>query len=104
MKSKKLISLFLFLLLGVQTLPLQQIAAWLSSGQLKEEIAHNANPVKAKTGLDELDPAFDLHTLQDHLNILQRSVPVKNAGDERLIVRHAEDILTPPPNSGLFQL
>ena len=32
MKTKKLISLFLFLVLSIQVLPLQQIAAWLSSG------------------------------------------------------------------------
>jgi len=102
MKSKKLISLFLFLVLCIQTIPLQQIAAWLSSGQLTEEIAHSVNPVKAKSGLDEIHPLFTLHTFNSGIHSLLVSEQIKHHSDETLFLRHADDILTPPPNNSFF--
>ena len=93
MKAKKLISFFLFLVLSIQTLPLKQITAWLTSGQLTEEIAHNPNPVKAKSGLDEVHPAFTIHAFHDGLHSLLVSALIKHHRDEALFIRHAEIFL-----------
>ena len=54
MKTEKIIAFFLTLVLSIQMLPLQQIAAWLSSGQATEEMAHAEKPVKPYSGLDEI--------------------------------------------------
>ncbi len=51
MKFKKLIPLILILVLSIQFLfsPLQRIAAWLSSGQVTEELADGLDTVKSKS-------------------------------------------------------
>ena len=49
LKSKKIISLFLCLVLGIQVLPFRQIAAWLSANQFSEEIPSEIGVVKAKS-------------------------------------------------------
>jgi hypothetical protein len=98
MKSKKLISLFLFLVLGIQVLPLQKIAAWLGSGQVTEEIVHNINPVKAETESDDVDPSHTFYTTGPDIHSILASSPVNYHRDETLYVRHADDILIPPPN------
>lgn len=98
MKSKKLISLFFFLILGVQVLPLQRIAVWLSSGQLTEEMAHGVSPVKAKSLMDEIDPACTVQSFHAGIHSLLLATLEKHHRDETLLIRHADDILTPPPN------
>ncbi len=98
MKSKQLIAFFLLLVLSIQILPLQRIAAWLSSGQATEEISHNINPVKAKPGLhDEQDP-FIVHTYNAGIDPLSDSDKLSHNRDELLFIRDADDIITPPPN------
>jgi hypothetical protein len=104
MKSEKLISLFLFLVLSIQVLPLQRIAAWLSSGQINEEIAHSPNSIKGKSALDEADhsllfPSFHSGTQSPLLLSMEKS-----HRDVALFTRHADEILTPPPNESLFPL
>jgi len=58
MKVKKLIPLFLILVLSIQFLPLQRIAAWLSSGQVIEEIVHGFDSSKSKSPSCEKDPLY----------------------------------------------
>lgn len=104
MKSKKLISLFLFLVLSIQVLPLQRIAAWLSSGQINEEIAHSPNPIKGKSALDEADHSFLPAFFHSHTQSPLLSCMEKHHRDVAIFTRHADEILTPPPNASLFTL
>jgi hypothetical protein len=98
MKSKKLISLLFVLVLSIQVLPLQQIAKWLSSGQLTEEIAHGINSVKAKSTNDEVHPPFEFHAYGAGIHSLFTADLSNHLLAEDLYVRHADDILSPPPN------
>ena len=98
MKTKKLISIFLFLVLSIQVLPLQQIAAWLSSNAVTEEIAHSVNPVKSNSAPDEVHPLVALHANNSGIHSMLATLLVKHYSAEALYIRYADDILTPPPN------
>jgi hypothetical protein len=98
MKFKKLIPLFLVLVLSIQFLPLQRIAAWLSSGQVTEEIAHGLDPAKSKSSSYEKDPALLLQFFNTGGQVLLTSILNKFHSDETLLIRDADEILTPPPN------
>jgi len=99
MTKRKFITIFVLLTMAIQVLPMQQIAAWLSSGQVNEEISTCANPVKSKPVSDDAHPPYHFSTrtggLADDLmsgqSVLHR--------DEALIRRHADEILSPPPNA-----
>jgi hypothetical protein len=97
MKTKRGISLFLILVMSIQIIPMQQIAAWLSSGQVTEEIAHCINPVKGKSGSCEKDPIV-MHAYGSVIHSLLATSLVKHNIDEAIYLRYADDILTPPPN------
>ena len=99
MRYTKLISFFLFLVLSVQVLPLQQIAAWLSSGQVTEEIAHDVNPVKSKSVNDDEYSSFTLiHQGNFHFQSANFLANLNYCRDEAVYIRYADDILSPPPN------
>jgi hypothetical protein len=96
--SKKSISVLLFLIMFIQVLPLQQIAAWLFKNQVTEELAHNINPVKVKSGTDDAHPPFSSNEFNTRI---LRAINMSSYGllhDEELFTRHADDIPTPPPN------
>jgi hypothetical protein len=97
MKSKKLISVFLMLVFSIQLLPLRQIASWLQTSQMTEELVHGST-AKANPGLDEVHKHFlaGQHLLDSRLFISSFESIEHQA--EALTVRHADDILTPPPN------
>ncbi len=98
MKTEKIIALFLTLVLSIQMLPLQKIAAWLGSGQVTEEIAHAGKPAKPYAGLDEIKhPGLTLH--DDYIFRGRFTLAVaRYLQDEALFNRYQDDILTPPPN------
>jgi hypothetical protein len=98
MKFKKLIPLFLILVVSIQFLPLQRIATWLSSGQVTEEIAHGLDTAKSKSLPYEKDPALLLQFFNTGSQTLLMSVLNKFHSDETLLIRDADEILTPPPN------
>jgi hypothetical protein len=98
MKVKKVIAVFLFLVLSVQVLPLKQIAAWLTSGQVTEEIAHVAKPVKSNQLAEEIHHPYLLGSSFSFGHSLMISLQSRIHRDETLILRHTDDILTPPPN------
>ncbi len=98
MKFKKLIPLFFILVLSIQFLPLQRIAAWLSSGQMTEEITHCLDAEKSKSFPCEKDPALLLQSCNSGNLALFTVTPNKFHNDETLLIRHADEILTPPPN------
>jgi hypothetical protein len=98
MKFRKLIPLFLVLVLSIQFLPLQRIAAWLSSGQVTEELAHGLDSAKSKSLPGEKDPALLLQIFNTDGQALLMSILNKFHSDETLLIRDADEILTPPPN------
>jgi len=98
MKFKKLIPIFLVLVLSIQYLPLRRIAAWLSSGQVTEEITHDMDAAKSKSTPFEKDPALLLQFFNTGGQALLKSIPKKFHSDETLLIRDADEILTPPPN------
>jgi len=98
MKFKKLIPLFLVLVLSIQFLPIQRIAAWLSSGQVTEELAHGLDNSNSKSLPHEKDPAILLSFLNTSGQTLLTTLLNKFHSDETLLIRDADDILTPPPN------
>jgi hypothetical protein len=97
MKSKKIISLFLFLVLSVQVLPLRQIAAWLSANQFSEELTIETGTVKGKSTVLEINSDF-LNFFAPDLNANPGLVQLNHYHKESLILRHPDDVLTPPPN------
>ncbi len=98
MKFKKLIPLFLILVLSIQFLPLQRIAAWLSSGQVTEELAHGLDSAKSKSLPDGKDPALLLQFFNMGSQALFTSALHTFHSNETLKIRDADEILTPPPN------
>ncbi|HEX3080994.1 MAG TPA: hypothetical protein VHQ04_11045 [Puia sp.] len=98
MKVKQLTPLFLTLVLSIQFLPLQRIAAWLSSGQITEEIVHGPDLSKSKSGSCEKDPTLLLQFFHAGGPAPLMAVLTKFHSDETLFIRHADEILTPPPN------
>jgi len=98
MKFKKLIPFFLILVLSIQFLPLQRIAAWFSSGQVTEEITHGLDTAKSKSLPGEKDPALLLQSFNAGNLALLASILNKYHSDETLLIRDADEILSPPPN------
>ena len=98
MKLKKLIPFFLILVLSIQFLPLQRIAAWLSSGQVTEEIIHGLDTGKSKANPEEKDPVLLIQFFNTVDRILPATILSKLHTDETLFIRDADEILTPPPN------
>jgi hypothetical protein len=98
MKIKKGISIFLFLVLSFQVLPMQQIAAWLFSNPVTEELAHSMETGKGKTGSDESQSFNMFHEYHENINTAESGSLRNHLRDEALYLRHADDILSPPPN------
>lgn len=98
MMFKKLIPLFLILVLSIQFLPLQRIAAWLSSGQITEEIVHGLNGSKAKSLPFDIDPALPVQSFHSYNHSLVSYIIKKYHHDEILLKRDADEIFIPPPN------
>jgi len=98
MKGKKVISVFLMLVMTTQVIPLKQIASWLFSSQLAEELVHAKGGAKSNTGLDEIHKHFtaagEVFTFK---SLIIGSGAVQQDA-EMLIARHSDDIPTPPPN------
>ncbi len=97
MKQNKVIAIFLLMVLCIQLLPLRQTIAWLLRNQVTEEIVH-ADDGKGSRFADELHKLF-----LPALYPLSVKMPVSTyvsslIRSEALIARHADDILTPPPN------
>jgi len=96
--AKKIISVFLLLVLSVQLLPLKQTVAWLLGGQATEELVHTEDGKAGRSGDDinkDFLPVYHPTLIQSIL--ISSHVPVPHQC-EGLEGRHADDILTPPPN------
>jgi hypothetical protein len=96
LKIRKIIAVFLLLVLSAQLLPMKQTIVWLLGGQATEELAHAENP--GRTG-DDWQKDFlpvSLPTLEYYSHI--PTTPLHPIHFATLPLRHADDILTPPPN------
>jgi hypothetical protein len=101
LKIRKLISVFLLLVLSVQLVPLKQTIAWLLGNTITEEVVHTDDDTHG-SGCS----GNDLHkhflpvcspTLVSSMFRL-RFILVNPGHMEDLPGRHADDIPTPPPN------
>jgi hypothetical protein len=101
LKIRKVISVFLLLVLSVQLLPLKQTIAWLLGNTMTEELVHTH-----QDGKDGCRHGNDLHkhflpvyspTLFSAMNRLRFTLSVPGHMED-LPGRHADDIPTPPPN------
>lgn len=98
LKIRKVISVFLLLVLSVQLLPLKQTMSWLLGGQATEELAHADDSKPGRTG-DDWQKNFlpvSIPTLDHYSHI--PVIPLHPAHPSTLPLRHADDIPTPPPN------
>ena len=99
MNYNKLVSFFLILVLSIQLLPLQQIAQWLTSGQLTEEISHGINPEKPDPANEDGNGLYAMFGMAEiHYSATNVSAKNKRCSNESLFRRYYDDILTPPPN------
>ena len=98
MKFNKLIPLLLILVLSIQFLPIQRIAAWLSSGQVTEEMNLGLDGSNSKSLPHEKDPALLLSFFNTGEQVFLIPILNKFHSDETLSIRDADEILTPPPN------
>lgn len=99
MKTRKIISVFLLLVLSAQLLPLKQTMAWLLGGTATEEIRHADDPDLSRTG-DDWQKDFLPVSIPTLAHISYNSVtPIHSIHSPALPLRHADDIPTPPPLS-----
>ena len=98
MKFKKIIPVFLLLVLSIQLLPVKQVVSWLISGNATEEIIHADDSIKKNPGLDELQKNFLAHHNDFSISLIFLSSISIHHHAETLILRYADDIPTPPPN------
>jgi hypothetical protein len=97
--KKKLISLFLSLVLSIQLLPLSQIVTSLYQSQLTEELPHTdktgnlANPF-----VEEIHKQF-VHSTHEHLLQLSETRVLELIHHaEKMYTRFSDDVQTQPPN------
>jgi hypothetical protein len=98
-KTRKIISVFLLLVLSAQLLPLKQTMTWLLGGTATEEIKHADDPDFGRTGddwqKDYLPVSIPALAHFSHTP----AIPLHPIHSPALPLRHADDIPTPPPNS-----
>jgi hypothetical protein len=99
LKIRKIISVFLLLVLCIQLLPLKQTISWLLGNQVTEELVHTDDTGKKGRSGDDLHKHF-LPVYYPTLvpSVLPSSLTALSHQAEGLEGRHADDILTPPPN------
>jgi hypothetical protein len=96
-KTRKIISVFLLLVLSAQLLPLKQTMAWLLGGTATEEIRHADDPDLSRTG-DDWQKDYLPVSIPSLAHLSYISVtPIHTIHSPALPLRHADDILTPPP-------
>lgn len=98
MNRRKIISVFLILVLSLQLLPLKQMVSWLISNQVTEEIVHGSDGPKKTSGIDEVHKYLgSAHGLSVDLLKMKAALAMHHE-DEAIHARLADDIPTPPPN------
>ena len=77
---------------------MQQIAAWLFSNPVTEELVHDLDSAKGKSGSDETQLPYILHAYHERAGKAESGSLLNHLHDEALFLRHSDDILSPPPN------
>lgn len=98
MRQNKIIALFLLLVLCIQGLPLKQTISWLLRNQITEEVLHGNDGGKAPRFADDLQKQFLPSFFQPAMKLPASPLTGLGILSETLKGRHADDILTPPPN------
>jgi hypothetical protein len=99
LRTRKIISVFLLLVLCVQLLPLKQTISWLLGGQATEELVHAEDGGKSSRPGDDLQKHFLPVYYPTLVELIMRpSLAGLFDHGVGLIGRHADDIPTPPPN------
>jgi hypothetical protein len=98
LKTRKVISIFLLLVLSAQLLPLRQTIAWLLGGQATEELVHADDSDSGRPGDDFQKNFLPVYSPTLVQWTLQNSANSDAAQTVELPARHADDIPTPPPN------
>jgi hypothetical protein len=93
LKTRKLISVILLLVLCIQLLPLKQTITWLLGNQVTEELVHTVG--KSDAG-DHFLPVYS--PALAHGLLFSSSSRSLSGHAVELPRRHADDIPTPPPN------
>lgn len=99
MERNKIIALFLLMVICIQILPLRQTISWLLRNQITEEVLHGSEEGKSSRVTDDVLKHFLPSGAQ---GLIELPAPVSVASgivSEAVKGRHADDILTPPPNS-----
>jgi hypothetical protein len=96
LKLRKVISVFLLLVLCIQLLPVKQTISWLLGGQATEELVHTDESSRPgddfqKSFLPVYSPTLVHYTQLNTIRMLHHDAV-------ELPSRHADDIPTPPPN------
>jgi hypothetical protein len=93
---KKLIGLFLLIVLAIQVLPVKQVGSLLMSNQIQEEIPHSLDVDYCKKM--ESKSEFVSHSIQFHpINFLS-SHEHHVLYNVQIPKNHSCEILVPPPN------
>jgi hypothetical protein len=96
--GKKIINIFLVLVLSVQMLPVQQMGRMLFSNQFNKEIPHSVDA--AKSIMKKADGKSDFVTppvVCIYASIIYLHKP-QPAEADAIPLNYATDILVPPPN------
>lgn len=95
---KKLINIFLVLVLATQMLPVEQMGKILSTNQITEELPHSTDTEVVKKAVninDFLGPSADQFSFKAAQIVLSNLNDVKVS----LPLNHSKDIHNPPPNA-----
>jgi hypothetical protein len=92
---RKIISIFLLLVLCAQLLPLKQTMAWLLGGTVTEELAHANDPDRPGDDWQKDFLPVSIPTLEHYSHT--PAAPLHPIHSPALPLRHADDIPTPPP-------
>ena len=98
LKIRKVISIFLLLVLCAQLLPLKQTISWLFGGQATEELVHADDSKSSRPGDDFQKNFLPVYSPTLVQWILHNSSKADPSHAVELPARHADDIPTPPPN------
>jgi len=96
---KKLVNIFLILVLALQVLPVKQMGRMLFGNQWTEEMPHDADDIeKDMAKKAEGKSEFLLPTIESHTVVFTNACAYTHQLDCILPHNHSGDIHTPPPN------
>ena len=94
--TKKLIGIFLLIVLAIQVLPVMQVGALLCSNQLTEEVPHSVE----KSEIKKIESKSDFLLTFFHIESIYLQTSTNNYlhYSDDIPNNHSNDILVPPSN------